>query len=126
MSTKMKNIKIEPAGEAPVRPESGLPAGAESAIGVDVRSQEIKRKIELLIQKIGNRFVDAEVYVSAIEEVEGYDAGFLYLHVVRDKFSLGDIEEIRRIIKGKGFVERDDVEIIGLKDKVELVFDLRW
>jgi hypothetical protein len=91
-----------------------------------MRRQEIERKIELLIQEIGYRFVDAEVYVSSIEELEDYDAGFLYLHVVRDKFSLGDIEEIRRIIKSRGFVERNDVQIIGLKDKVELVFDLRW
>jgi len=121
MSTKMKNIKIEPSGEAGVNP-----APAEIAIGVDVRSQEIKRKIELLIQKIGYRFVDAEVFVSSIEEVEGYDAGFLYLHVVRDKFGISDVEEIRRIIEKMGFMERSEVEILPHDGRVELLFDLRW
>jgi hypothetical protein len=120
MSTKMKNINKETSGEAGVR----VPAPAERDIGV--KKQVIENRIELLIKKISYRFIDAEVYVSSIEELEDYDAGFLYLHVVRDKFSLGDINVIRRIIKSKGFTERSDITIIGLGNKVELVFDLRW
>jgi repressor of nif and glnA expression len=119
MSTKMKNKKIETSGEAPVRPESGLPAGAEIAIGVEV----VERKIESLIKEISSRF-DAEVYVTGLEEVEGYV--FLYLHVVRDKFGLDDVQEIHEIIEKAGFVVRNSVEILSHKNKVKLFFDLRW
>jgi NADPH-dependent 2,4-dienoyl-CoA reductase/sulfur reductase-like enzyme len=82
-------------------------------------------KIEQLVSEIKYRLADAEVYVTSIEPVEDYDAGFFYLHVEREEFSMSDVEEIRRIIEAMGFAERN-VNISVEDGKVKLLFDLRW
>jgi len=85
----------------------------------------IMEKIAQLINRIGNSLIDAEVYVTAIEKVEDYDAWFFSLQIEREKFKLEEIEEIRRIIAKMNFVERD-VSISSVNGKVKLFFDLRW
>ena len=116
---------VEPAGEGLV---SG-PASPESAIGtvkIDTKREAVERRILSLVRRVGYRFIDAEVFVASIEEVEGYDAGFFTLHVVRERFDLSEVDEVRRIIERAGFLERGDVRIGARDGKVELVFDLRW
>lgn len=85
----------------------------------------VREKIERLISKIRDTLVTEDVYVTAVEKVEDYDAWFFSLHVEKEKFSIEEIEEIRRIIAQMNFVERD-VSISSVNGKVKLFFDLRW
>jgi hypothetical protein len=97
----------------------------KTVVEKNMSETDIKGKIERLISKIRDTLVTDDVYVTSIEKVEDYDAWFFSLHIEKEKFSIEEIEEIRRIIAQMNFVERD--VSISVKDgKVKVFFDLRW
>jgi hypothetical protein len=95
---------------------------------VDVYPGDIEREEKLVssVMEIltGFGINDAEVYVSSVEKVEGYDAVFLMLNIEVPQFTETMLEEIKNIIHKYGFVERSGFKVIASGDKVHVMFDL--
>lgn len=96
---------------------------------VDVYQGDIEREERLVTSVMdllsGFGVNDAEVYVSGVEKVGGYDAVFLTLNIRVPQFTETMLEEIKNLIHEHGFVERSGFDIIASGDKVLVRFDLR-